>query len=53
MANLAIEAEPYEFEFDLKTTALLIIDMQRDFVMPGGFGEALGKIGRASCRERV
>jgi len=42
MANKAIEAEPYEVEFDLKSTALLIIDMQRDFVMPGGFGEALG-----------
>ena len=41
MANMAIEAEPYEFEFVPKTTALLIIDMQRDFVMPGGFGEAL------------
>ena len=42
MANKAIEAEPYEMEFDPKSTALLIIDMQRDFVMPGGFGEALG-----------
>jgi nicotinamidase-related amidase len=42
MANMVIEAEPYEFEFDPKATALLIIDMQRDFVMPGGFGEALG-----------
>lgn len=42
MANLAIEAEPYELEFDPKSTALIIIDMQRDFVMPGGFGEALG-----------
>ena len=42
MANKAIAAEPYELEFDPKTTALLIIDMQRDFVMPGGFGEALG-----------
>lgn len=37
-----IKAEPYEFKFDPKTTALLIIDMQRDFVEPGGFGEALG-----------
>jgi len=42
MAGKLIEAEPYELEFDLKSTALLIIDMQRDFVMPGGFGEALG-----------
>ena len=37
-----VQAEPYEFDFDLKTTALLVIDMQRDFVDPGGFGEALG-----------
>ena len=37
-----VPAEPYEFEFDPKTTALIVIDMQRDFVDPGGFGEALG-----------
>src|SRR4249920_2330482 len=42
MARKQMGAEPYEFEFDLTTTALLIIDMQRDFVLPGGFGEALG-----------
>ena len=37
-----VDAEPYEFEFDPKHCALVIIDMQRDFVDPGGFGEALG-----------
>jgi biuret amidohydrolase len=37
-----VQAEPYEFEFDPETTALVVIDMQRDFVYPGGFGEALG-----------
>src|ERR671933_26471 len=37
-----IEAEPYAFEFEPATTALLMIDFQRDFVDPGGFGEALG-----------
>jgi nicotinamidase-related amidase len=42
MTKKAMQAEPYELEFDPQTTALLIIDMQRDFVMPGGFGEALG-----------
>jgi len=38
----AVQAEPYAFEFDPRSCALLIIDMQRDFVDPGGFGEALG-----------
>lgn len=38
----AVRAEPYAFDFDPATTALVIIDMQRDFVDPGGFGEALG-----------
>ncbi|HEX2441183.1 MAG TPA: cysteine hydrolase [Methylomirabilota bacterium] len=37
-----VNAEPYEFELDPRTTALLMIDFQRDFVDPGGFGEALG-----------
>ncbi|WP_243545660.1 cysteine hydrolase family protein [Pseudodesulfovibrio tunisiensis] len=37
-----LQAEPYELEFDPKRTALLIIDMQRDFLEPGGFGETLG-----------
>ena len=38
----AIPAEPYAFDFHPKRAALLIIDMQRDFVEPGGFGESLG-----------
>jgi len=42
MSRKSMAAEPYELEFDPATTALVIIDMQRDFVMPGGFGEALG-----------
>jgi len=39
---LSAKAEPYDFEFDPKTTALIMIDFQRDFVYPGGFGESLG-----------
>jgi biuret amidohydrolase len=37
-----VRAEPYAFGFDPQTIALVIIDMQRDFVDSGGFGEALG-----------
>ena len=39
---LTVEAEPYPFEFSPAACALLIIDMQRDFLEPGGFGEMLG-----------
>ena len=38
----AVEAEPYPFAFDPATTALVVIDMQRDFLLPGGFGALLG-----------
>ena len=37
-----IQAQPFDFEFEPSTTALLMIDMQRDFVEPKGFGEMLG-----------
>jgi nicotinamidase-related amidase len=37
-----IEAEPAPLAVDLGRTALIIIDMQRDFLEPGGFGETLG-----------
>ena len=36
------QAQPFPYPFDLKKTALVIIDMQRDFIEPGGFGESLG-----------
>jgi len=39
---MPIVAEPYAFPLDPEAAALLIIDMQRDFLEPGGFGEALG-----------
>jgi nicotinamidase-related amidase len=37
-----VDAEPYSFEFVPARCALLIIDMQRDFLEPSGFGEMLG-----------
>jgi nicotinamidase-related amidase len=39
---MKIDANPFAFEFEVAKTALVIIDMQRDFIEPGGFGETLG-----------
>ena len=35
-------ALPFAFDFNPTTTALIVIDMQRDFIEPGGFGASLG-----------
>jgi nicotinamidase-related amidase len=37
-----VDALPGPFRFDTESTALVVIDMQRDFLLPGGFGESLG-----------
>ncbi len=37
-----IDAQPYAFEFPAGKLGLIVIDMQRDFVEPGGFGATLG-----------
>ena len=42
MTTIAIPAEPSDFSLVEGRTALVIIDMQRDFLLPGGFGETLG-----------
>jgi nicotinamidase-related amidase len=42
MTMTQIDAEPEPIMIDLGRTAVLVIDMQRDFLEPGGFGETLG-----------
>jgi nicotinamidase-related amidase len=37
-----IAAQPFDFTCDPAHLALIVIDMQRDFIEPGGFGAALG-----------
>ena len=38
----SVQAQPYDYPFPEASTALVVIDMQRDFIEPGGFGDALG-----------
>jgi nicotinamidase-related amidase len=42
MTTMLLDAEPEPIALELDKTALVIIDMQRDFLLPGGFGETLG-----------
>ena len=37
-----INARPFAYQLPENAPALIIIDMQKDFVEPGGFGESLG-----------
>jgi nicotinamidase-related amidase len=48
--TVKIPAEPYGFALMPSACALLIIDMQRDFLEPGGFGESLGNDVSLLCR---
>ncbi len=42
MSAVTIQSEPTPISIDPKKAAAVIIDMQRDFLEPGGFGESLG-----------
>ena len=39
---ITVDATPYPYAFPPAQTAVVVIDMQRDFIEPGGFGAALG-----------
>ncbi|MGV6848940.1 MAG: cysteine hydrolase family protein [Marinibacterium sp.] len=39
---MQIKADPFDFSCQRATLGLVIIDMQRDFIEPGGFGASLG-----------
>lgn len=41
-ASTVETASPGPFTLVPEKTALIVIDMQRDFILPGGFGESLG-----------
>lgn len=42
MATRRVAAEPQDIDIDPARTAVVMIDMQRDFLQAGGFGESLG-----------
>jgi biuret amidohydrolase len=43
----SIDARPFAYDFPRDGIGLVVIDMQRDFAEPGGFGESLGNdVGR-------
>lgn len=42
LGTRTIDAEPEPITIEPAKTAVVIIDMQRDFLEPGGFGESLG-----------
>ena len=48
--KVTVRAQPTDYAFDPATAALIVIDMERDFIEHGGFGEALGNdVTRLAC----
>lgn len=42
LRTVTVVAAPYDYPMPVHSTALMMIDFQKDFMMPGGFGDALG-----------
>ena len=51
MRTVHIAAKPFAVDLDLHRTALVVIDMQKDFLYPGGYGDMLVQRGEAAAPE--
>jgi nicotinamidase-related amidase len=40
--TVQVDAQPFDYHFEISRSALVVIDMQRDFIEDGGFGASLG-----------
>ena len=42
MVKVVVKAEPHDFSFDPSSAVFMIIDMQNDFIKPGGMADLKG-----------